>query len=331
MGVRPLLRQRNTAASHMAALAELLKKYPSDSAQLFEHGLSLLVEELAVDRALLTRVSGLGYEPFWWAGARGVSLAEVIEAPDKGFCPNVVAHPDRTLTIRDAASESRWRNSSGYLELGIRAYAGVALQVGDSIQGTLCVHQCIPRAFTHADLSLLRTMGHLVERALAHETLKREFEATIESLKLSSAIVEDSALMSARSGLPNRRYLDIWVKSALFLARRRREPMALVLWSQPMLPGTKKLLASAVSSLRGEDLMVELSADRYLLVMPRTSDTGAGVLWQRLKETLGEHAAGATMWLPVGQDMTLKSALERVDAAFVRARSKGTKVVWKRS
>jgi hypothetical protein len=315
----------------MAALADLLDRCPSDSAQLFDHGLALLVDELAVDRALITRITGLGYETFWWAGARGVSLAEVIAAPDQGFCPFVLAHPDRTLTIRDAAAEPHWRTSAGYLQLGIRAYAGVPLQVDGSVQGTLCVHQSIPRNFTHADIALLRTMGHLMARAFSHENLKREFEATIESLKLSSAIVEDSALLSARSGLPNRRYLDIWVKSALFLARRRREPMALVLWSQPMLPGTKKRLAAAVASLRGEDLMVELSADQYLLVMPRTSDTGSLVLWERLKEILGEHPAGATMWLPVGHDMTLKSALERVDAAFLRARSKSTSVVWKRS
>jgi GGDEF domain-containing protein len=331
LGVQQLVRHRASAASHMAALAELLEQNPSDAAQLFGHGLSLLVEELGVDRALLTRVTGLGYEAFWWAGAPGVSLAEVIEAPEKGFCPFLLAHPERTLTIRDAANEARWRGSSGYKDLGIRAYAGVALSFGGSIKGTLCLHQGVPRTFTHADISLLRAMGQLMARTLEHENLKQEFQATLDSLQLSSAIVEDSALLGAHSGLPNRRYLDIWVKSALFLARRRREPMALVLWSQPMVSDTKKRLTAACSSLRGEDLMVELSTDQYLLVMPRTSEEGASVLWERLKEILGDHPAGATMWLPVGQDMTLKSALKRVAEAFTHACSRGTNLSWQRS
>ena len=326
--VTKLVKRQAGSSGHLAALSELLQTSRTDSAQLFEHGLALLVQALGVDRALLTRVTGLGYEVFWWATAPRASMDSVFEAPEKGFCPFVIAHPDRFLTIRDSAKDPRWRKSTGHMELGIRAYAGVALKVGDQAHGTLCVQHHAPHAFTRAELALLKTMGHLMARTLESEHLKQELRAALDALELSSAIVEDSALLSGRSGLPNRRYLDIWLRSSLFMARRRREPMALALWSQPMVAGTKGRLAAAAGHLRGEDLLVELSADQYLLLMPHTSDTGAVVLLARIRETVGRHPTGATLWHPDGKDMTMKSALRRVAKAFTDANHESSPLIW---
>lgn len=315
----------------MAALADLLGSSRTNPAQLFEHGLDLLVQRLGVDRALLTRVTGLGYEVFWWALRDGATMTGVFEAPEKGFCPWVLEHPDRSLVIQDAAAESRWRKSSGWTELGIRAYAGVALRNGDSAVGTLCVQHRAARAFDKGETALIRAMGHLMARTLESENLKQELQAALDALELSSAIVEDSALQSGRSGLPNRRYLDIWLRASLFMARRRKEPIALVLWSQPMVPGAKGRLGAAATHLRGEDILIELSPDQYLLVMPHTSEEGAEILWGRLREILGPHPAGATLWLPDGKDMTLASALKRAAKAFSGAGHEGSALHWSRT
>jgi GGDEF domain-containing protein len=321
--------KRHTGVTdHLAALSDLLQDSHTDSARLFEHGLALLVNALGVDRALLTRVTGLGYEVFWWAVAPRATMTGIFEAPEKGFCPFVVAHPGRLLAITDATADPRWRRSPGHLELGIRAYAGVALKVGGKAHGTLCVQHHAPHTFTRAELSLLGTMGHLMARTLESENLKQELRAALDALELSSAIVEDSALLSARSGLPNRRYLDIWLRASLFMSRRRKEPMALALWSQPMTPGVKGRLAAIATHLRGEDLLVELSADQYLLLLPHTTHSGAEVLLVRLREILGGHPTGATLWLPDGKDMTMKSALRRVAKAFTDANREGSGLVW---
>ena len=315
-------------AGPMAALAVLLQESSADSARLFEQGLALLVKVLAVDRALLTRVSGLGYEVFWWAVGPKAMMADIFKAPEKGYCPFVIDHPERTLIIKDAAADRRWRKSPACVELGIRAYAGVSLKVKNGIIGTLCVQHHAAREFTRAELSLLKTMGHLMSRTLESENLKQELRSALDALELSSAIVEDSALQSARSGLPNRRYLDIWLRSALFMARRRKEPMALALWSQPMVPGTKGRLTAIANLLRGEDLLVELSTDQYLLLMPHTSDSGAQVLLERLRVSLGNYPTGATLWLADGKDMTMKSALRRVAKAFTDANRDRSQLVW---
>jgi GGDEF domain-containing protein len=323
----PVKRRRGTP-DPLAALSDLLKKSRTEPAKLFERGLALLVQALGVDRAMLTRVTALGYEVFWWAVSPKGNMTGIFEAPEKGFCPFVLAHPDRPLVIRDAAVEPRWRKSSGHLELGIRSYAGVALQLEDRSYGTLCVQHHGPRPFTRGQISLLMVLGQLMGRTMESENLKQELHSAMEALELSSAIVEDSTLQSSRSGLPNRRFLEIWLQSTLFMSRRRREPMALALWSQPLKAGTKGRLTSASGYLRGEDLLVELSADQYLLLMPHTSESGAEVLVERLRKHLGDHPTGITLWFPDGKDMTMNGALRRVASAFTEANREAKLLVW---
>ncbi len=322
------LRRNAGSADHLAALSILLQDSQSDAARLFEQGLAMLVQSLRIDQAMLTRVTPLGHEVLWWASGPRSPLKGIFESPDKGFCPFLLGHPDRPLIIKDAATESRWRKSPGHLELGIRSYAGVALMVGDQAHGTLCVQDHRPRVFTRAELALVMTMGQLMARTLESESLKQELQSALNALELSSAVVEDSALISMRSSLPNRRYLEIWLRSALFLARRRKEPMALALWSQPMVAGTKSRLGAASAHLRGEDLLLELSPDQYLLLMPHTSETGAEILLTRLRESLGTHPTGATLWLADGKDMTMKSALRRVAKAFTDANRTKVQLHW---
>ena len=313
---------------HLTALSDLLEVSHADPVRLFEHGLALLVETLDVDRALLTRVTGLGFEVFWWAVGPKASMEGIFEAPEKGFCPFVIANPDRPLVIEDAAADPLWRQHSAYQELGIRAYAGVALKAGDKAVGSLCVQHHLSRAFSPAEFAFIRTMGHLMARTMATENLKEELRASLEALELSSTVLEDSALQSVRTGLPNRRFLDIWLRSALFTARRRNEPMALALWTKPLAPGTKGGLDLISSRLRGQDLLVELSKDQYLLLMPNTTEPGASLLLERLRDQLGSRPIGATVWLADGKDMTMKSALRRVGKAFTEANREGSDLVW---
>jgi hypothetical protein len=324
------VKRRPRSSEHLVALSDLLGNSHADAARLFEQGLAVLRQALGVEQALLTRVTHLGHEVLWWASAADSTMSGIFEAPEKGFCPFVIAHPDRPLVIHDSAAEPRWCKSPAYLELGIRAYAGVSLKVGDQAVGTLCVQHHAPCSFSHAELALLKTMGHLMARTLETENLKQELQSALGALELSSAVVEDSALVSARSGLPNRRYLDIWLRSTLFLARRRREPMTLALWSQPLVAGVKGRLATVAGGLRGEDLLVELSADQYLLLLPHTAEPGFELLLNRLRETLGNHPTGATLWLPNGEDMTMKSALRRVAKAFTDANREGSPLLWNR-
>lgn len=331
MGVTQPNTARPRRHQSLGALVDLLQESRRDPARLFEQGLALLVQELGVDRALLTRVTGLGREVFWWATGPHGHMGPVFQAPEKGFCSTVLADPDHTLVVQDAATDPRWRQHPGRLDLGIEAYLGHALLVEGRPTGTLCVHHGARRRFTKNERTLVRLLACLMARTLEVEHLKEELRGAQTALELSSAIVEDSALQSARSGLPNRRFMDIWMTSALPMARRRREPLALALWSQPMQPGTRGKLAMAAAQLRGEDLLAELSRDQYLLLLPQTSEAGAQVLLNRLREVLGAHPTGATLWFPTDGDLTLGAALRRASSAFATACRQERSLVWQLS
>jgi hypothetical protein len=317
----PAPKPERTRTDHLAALADLLGKDFADPVHLFEHSLALLRERLGAERALLTRETPLGYEVFWWSAADETRLHRIFEHPERGYCPWVISHPNRPLVIRDAEEEPLWKSHPAYRELGLRAYAGVALREGDKVVGTLCVQHGAPLPLGRGALALLKALGHLLSKTLEAEQLKQELLATRDALELSSAVVEDSALQSPRSGLPNHHYLDIWTRATVFLARRRHEEIALVLWSQPMERGLKTRLQSVSAALRGEDLLVELSPDHYLLLLPRTTITGAQVLMARIWGQLGMHLAGATLWQPGDEDLTMRQALHRASRALAEARS----------
>ena len=313
---------------HLAALADLLAKDSAEPARLFEHGLALLMERLGAERALLTRVSGLGHEVFWWASTDEAAMHRIFAHPEQGYCPWVMAHPNRPLVVKDAEAEPLWQESPALRELGIRAYAGVALRDGEKVVGTLCVQHSQPQTFGRPALALLKALGHLFSKTLEAEHLKQELQATRDALELSSAVVQDSALQSGRSGIPNRRYLDIWLRATVFLARRRKERMALVLWTQPMERGLKSRMMAISDALRGEDLLVELGTDQYLLLMPHTDPDGARILLDRVREQLGSHPAGGTLWDPLDEDLDLREALGRASRALAEARGKDSLLVW---
>ncbi|HEX9082602.1 MAG TPA: GAF domain-containing protein [Holophagaceae bacterium] len=325
--VRPPKRDRKKT-DHLAALADLLGQDFSDPVRLFEHSLALLRERLGADQALLTRVTSLGHEVFWWSAAEAAAMQRILDQPENGLCSWVMSHPNRPLVIRDAQQEPLWRDSPCVAELGIRAYAGVVLREGNRPVGTLCVQHGAPLPMGRGALALLKALGHLLSKTLEAEQLKQELLATRDALELSSAVVQDSALQSGRSGLPNRHYLDIWTRPTVFLARRRGEAMTLMLWAQPWERGLKTRLQAVMDGLRGEDLMVEFSPDHYLLLLPHTTPDGAEVLLARAREQAGIHPTGATLWDPDGEDLSLQAALHHVKQALAEAQAAGRPLVW---
>jgi GGDEF domain-containing protein len=307
---------------------DLLPAGSADSTQLLRPALTLLIRNLGVDRAQLTRLTEEGLDVLCWASAPRARLGGAGAFPEKGFCPYLLAHPERPLIIRDAAANFRWRNSPGHLELGIGAYAGVTLWSGTRAVGTLCVQHHAARDFPPAGLALLKTLAPLMTCALESEQLRLDLQEALRTLEQSSAILEGGLTMSPRSGLPNRHFLDIWLRPALATAQRRKEAMVLALWSQPLVPGARGRLTATARSLRGGDLLMELSKDQYLLLMPHTDPAKADAPLSRLRQALGGHPTGATAWRPNDQDMTLESALRRVGKAFTDANRDGTGLVW---
>jgi len=131
--------------------------------------------------------------------------------------------------------------------------------------------------------------------------------------------------------LPNLHYLDIWLKANLYLARRRGECMCLARWDLPMTREMTKHLKAVADALRGEDLLVDMGRDRFLLLLPRTPREGAQILLARIRARIGETPMGATLWdpnlEPDRQDFAAFHAIRRAQAALELAT--GSPEVWR--
>jgi GGDEF domain-containing protein len=314
--LRQKRRDPEEAEDHLNALSSILEKASSDASQLFNHCLNLLVKQLRIDRAVMVRHTNLGLETFWWAESKTSRLSSSIHEPDRNFCHHVLECPNRSLVIRNAADDPQWARDPGYTELGICSYIGTALREGGRPIGVLSVQHGEPKDFSRSSIALVNAMANLLSRTLEVEALKYELRLTRDSLDLTSAVVEDSALQSHTSGLPNQRYLEVWLRANLFMARRRGEPMAVVLWHWPESPRRRKVLNDISMSLRGEDLLVDISRDRFLLLLPHTPQGGAEILIERIRENMGEIAMGGTFWETELDDVQLNMAQHRCELAL---------------
>jgi hypothetical protein len=306
---------------HLHALGAMGSTWFAHSGNLFEYGLNLLVRQLGVDRAMVASLNGRELETLWCAGAAPMLPGGVPTAinPDVCYCPQVLRRPETTLVIADAALDPQWRAHSAWQSLGIRAYIGAPLRGSGRPMGVLSVQCDAARAWQPSEVALVNVMACLLGNAMEVECLKMEISKLQAHLELTAAVVEDQALESPSTGLPSMHYLDVWCRSNLVLARRRREIIALATWRQPPAPGRNELLKQLAGSLRGVDVLVDLGRDRFLLVLPRTSKAGAEMVLERVREALGPRPMGATLWNPLlnpdRNAPTLQPAVRRAQAA----------------
>lgn len=333
---RPKAVTRDGAEDHLSALGKLVEGAFPDPTHFFDHGLALLVQQLGVDRAVMSRLTDLGWEAFWWATAEGTGPDAAVHEAGTSFAPHVLDNPTRTLVIRDAFVEPAWRDHGAFQRHGVRAYLGAPLASSGRFLGVLSASSSRAKAWSKAEIAMVSALANLFSKTLEVEHLKHELHQTRDALDLTAAVVEDSALESARTHLPNRHYLAIWLKANLYLARRRGEEMAVVTWQMTPDLERRRALRDIAEALRGEDLMVDLGEGGFLLLLPRTSQEGAQILLERIRLRLGPIPMGATLWNPLHKadrnDLSLRNATKRADLALARSRelAKGTQAsaVW---
>lgn len=312
---------------HFAALSELLDRVSMDSTQLFDHCLNLLVAQLKAQRVIMTRITELGFEPFWWAHDPEVTMGDAVEADCAGLSARVLDHPRRALVVRSIQEDPQWSQDAECKRLGLGAFIGMALRESGQTTGVLSVHFKTARVFTKGELALVNAVVNLLSKTLEVESLRAELRMTKDALDLTSAVVEDSALSSQQTGLPNGRYLDVWLKANLYMARRKGEGMAVLIWKLFKSDDTKGL-QSLMNALRGEDLLVDIGRDQVLALLPRTEMGGVFAMMDRLEPWLGKRHIGATLWHPKLDDPQLQRALARAQEALKTADG-GPGLYWK--
>ena len=120
------------------ALADLAGKEFPHATQFFIQGLDLLVKQLDVDRAALTRTTSQGLETCWWALGESVGEEDAIHETDEFFGPRVMDAPTKALSIPDLEADPELAGHPSARRLGIRAYLGLindgyALPYGEAL------------------------------------------------------------------------------------------------------------------------------------------------------------------------------------------------------
>lgn len=318
------------------ALADLAGHDFPHATQFFNQGLDFLVKQLGVDRAAMTRVASHGLETCWWALGEGVGAEDAIHDADEFFGPRVMDDPTRTLSIPDLQVDLELSAHPSARRLGIRTYLGFPLRNAGKCLGILSIQSVHPRVFSAEELALAKVMALLFTRTLDSETLRDDLQSTRNVLDLTAAVVEDHSLESPATRLPNRRYLEIWLKAHLYLALRRGEPMSVAHWLISLDPETKQSLREIATALRGEDLLVDLGGQEVLLLLPHTGIEGAQILLERIRTVLGPIPMGATLWQPLhpvdSEDLAIQQALLRAtearDYSAETAGESGAEVQW---
>ncbi len=329
-------RTRKGLADHLEALGGLVDCLSPDPTHLFDQGLALLVDHLRVDRALICRATDLGIEVIWWATGSGRAPNLADQELAHAFCPQVLDAPGGSLVLRDAQREGSWAAPAAARRSGVRAYLGVSLSRTGPVVGVLSVDCARAKTFSRGEVAMVKGVAGLFGKVLEIEQLKHSLRLTQDTLDLTRAVMEDGLLEASGSRLPNLRFLDIWLQAGLFMARRRGESMALVRWGLPPHRAGLRALRKVAQGLRGEDLLVDMGRDEFLLLLPRTDQAGAGTLLGKLRQDLGGLPMGATVWNPGHpadrDDLVLAHALKRAQAGLDRSRRAAQRgspeVVW---
>jgi len=305
----------------LQALGALLRQPDLDPFALFDAALSLLIRQFRVDHALITRLTEGRLDTFWWVAA-GTGAREPVEVQQGlRLCERVLQEPAGCLALGSVfpSEGGPW----------LQAFAGAVLREGGHSIGTLAILHSQPYAFCDSDLEFIRSVAGLLSRAMEIENLRYQLQVAQDTLALSTAVAQDSALEGSTTGLPNGRFLEVWMKGYMHHARRQRETLALALWEWPGRLPEAKVLRKVADSLRGDDLLVELTPRRFLLLLPQTPEDGARTLMERLRSELGHPVMGATLWLPDWDDLLLNAAMRRAEQARQEALKEGAGLRWK--
>ena len=303
----------------MQVLGELLRKQNLDPFALCDAALELLIRQFMVDHALITRLSEGHLDTFWWVAAGTGAKAPVEVQQSLRLCERVLKEPEGFLALGSVfeAEGGPW----------LQAFAGVVLREGGRAIGTLAILHSHPYVFCDGDIEFIKSVAGLLERALEIENLRYQLQVAQDSLALTAAVAQDSSLEGSATGLPNGRFLEVWMRGHMHHARRQKETLCLALWEWTAKAPDAEVIRTVAKSLRGDDVLVELSPRRFLLLLPQTLQEGAQILLDRIGPELGNPSMGVTLWLPDRDDLLLNAAMRRAEQARQESRAGG--IHWK--
>ncbi len=293
---------------------------PADEA--FDRITRLASHILETPIALVSLVDG---ERQWFKSRQGLDAQETPR--EMAFCHHAILGDDVTV-IPDATCDDRFRDNplvTGAPE--IRFYAGAPLIApGGSKLGTLCVIDRTPREIDDRQRQVLKDLAAIVMDE-------------IELRRLAST--------DPLTGAFNRRYVLELAEREFRRARRYEVPVSLAMLDIDAFKAVNDRYGHSVGDavlraltdcchgmIREQDMLGRLGGEEFLLVLPHTDCTGAGVLLERIREAVAAIeipvsdatlaftvSIGHTKILP--DDETLQLVVCRADSALYASKRAG--------
>ncbi|NNE12740.1 MAG: SpoIIE family protein phosphatase [Ilumatobacter sp.] len=138
----------------------------SERETVFDELASLAAQLLDAPFAFVTAVDA---ERSFWKSAHGIADGARFNSVADSFCQYVI-EGERELIVDDAANHPVTASNPSIDSMGVAAWAGYPVMLGDQILGTFCVVDQRPRVWTPRERAILRRITDAVNEEIARRT-----------------------------------------------------------------------------------------------------------------------------------------------------------------
>lgn len=251
--------------------------------------------------------------------------------------------------IEDISEDEFFQSHTDGLALPkISALAGVPLTDPHGKRfGTLCVGAPDPRAFSEADLDLLRSFGRLVSQDICVRSAARYAVRDLIELERERCDLFELATVDPLTKALNRRAFMRFSSRELARVNRDKSRLATLMLDIDHFKGVNdlhghavgdqvltKLVSVATETLREEDLVGRLGGEEFAIILVDTDIQSAISVANRIRLAVKQvHFPGEIgpfnvslsigVSSPLSHDRHIKDSLARADAALYQAKRNG--------
>jgi diguanylate cyclase len=241
-------------------------------------------------------------------------------------------------------------DSGAARDLGIQTYITVpVVDSGGELFGTLCGASSRRIEISEDVRVVMETLAEMIALQLAHDAAMQQVAEQAAQLAAANASLEYLASTDPLTGLFNRRHVDRELSRICSFARRRREPVSVVVLDVDHFKtindtfghGAGDDVLSGIAGhlrrqTRDEDVIGRLGGDEFVLILAATDRTGAEQLAERVWAAIGtagiDTGAGpaavtVSVGVATGDGSDPGELLRNADAALYAAKAAGRNVV----
>lgn len=146
-------------------------------------------------------------ERSYWKSTHGIHDGTRHNAVEDSFCQYVVESGGAPLLVDDARAHDLTRNNPSIESMGVRAWAGCAVELDGETLGTFCVVDQRPRTWSDADRDVLERLASVASREIgmrvALARAKEEQQSAADEVDQLAAVLDTLRMSLLPPALPD--------------------------------------------------------------------------------------------------------------------------------